>query len=390
MTTQDATSSLFQQTPGEPFAYLDDLRSNCPVSWDPMLRGYLVTRFDDVYTVMFNNARFRLQARPEEQYQEHQPKDRVRTFNQLLSLKNIQPRLQSVVQSEIDLLIDAKLPTGHMEVYADFAEKLPAHIIGTLFGLERTDFPLLLSYRHARHALFNSPPDAEDVARRAREEQQKMEARMVEVIADHRANPADDLLTLLIGMTEDGAPLTDEQIVTIVARDLLMAGSETVTNSICNAIYRLLTIPGMYDKLVADPSLIPAFVEESLRFDPPVQIFWRATEEDVEISGCPIAKDTQLYTSIAGANRDPDVFSEPKDFDISRPKGKHITFSVGLHKCPGHFLARYEMEMSIASMLSRMPNLRINPEAEKPEYVGVALRNWGPIHLLFDAAPKAG
>ncbi|BBY83083.1 hypothetical protein MPUL_42410 [Mycolicibacterium pulveris] len=387
MTTQDATNSLYLQTPGETFDYLDDLRRNCPVSWDPILRGYLVTKFDDVYNVMFDNARFRLQARPEEQYQEHQPKGRVRTFNHLLSLKNIQPRLQSVVQAEIDLLIDAKAPTGHMEVYDDFAEKLPAHIIGLFFGLDRADFPLLLSYRRARHALFNSPPDAEDIARTAREEQRKMESRMAEVIADHRANPVDDLLTQLIEMTEDGAPLTDEQIVTIVARDLLMAGSETVTNSICNAVYRMLTIPGLYDKLVADPSLVPAFVEEALRFDPPVQIFWRATEEDVEISGCPIAKDTQLYTSIASANRDPEVFSEPKVFDLTRPKGKHITFSVGLHKCPGHFLARYELEMSIASLLSRLPNLRIDPDAEQPQYVGVALRNWGPIHLLFDA-PK--
>jgi len=388
MTTQDATQSLYEQTPGEPFEYLDDLRRNCPVSWDPMLRGYLVTKYDDVHTVMFENTRFRLQARPEEQYQEHQPKGRVRTFNQLLSYKNIQPRLQSVVQSEIDLLIDARIDTGRMELYADFAEKLPAHIIGTLFGLDREDFPLLLSYRHARHALFNAPPDAEEIARKAAEEQQKMASRMTEIIADHRANPRDDLLTQLIELKEDGALLADEEIVTIVARDLLMAGSETVTNSICNAVYRMLTIPGIYSKLVADPSLVPAFVEEAFRYDPPVQIFWRATEEDVEISGCPIAKNTQLFTSIAGANRDPDVFPAPEAFDMERPKGKHITFSVGLHKCPGHILARNELEMSIATILGRMPNLRIDPDAEKPQYVGVALRNWGPIHLLFDA-PKS-
>lgn len=386
MTTQDATQSLYQQTPGEPFEYLDDLRRNCPVSWDPMLRGFLVTKYEDVHTVMFENSRFRLQTRPEEQYQEHQPKGRVRTFNQLLSNKNIQPRLQPVVQSEIDRLIGARLDSGHIEIYGDFAEKLPAHVIGTLFGLEREDFPLLLSYRHARHALFNAPPDADEIARKAHEEQNKMESRMAEVIADHRANPRDDLLTQLIEMTEDGAPLTDEQVITIVARDLLMAGSETVTNSICNAVYRMVTIPGLYAELVADPSLIPAFVEETLRYDPPVQLFWRATEVDVELSGCPIAKDTQLYTSIAGANRDPEVFTEPKVFNMERPKGKHITFSVGLHKCPGHFLARYELEMSITSMLSCMPNLRIDPDAEQPQYVGVALRNWGPIHLLFDAS----
>lgn len=383
MTTEQADRSLFHQTPGEPFEYLEDLRQNCPVYWDPMLRGHFITRFSDVHEIMFDHDRFRLQARPEEQYADHQPKDRVRTFNRLLAQKVLLPRMQAVVQSEIDLLIDGFAQAGHCELHADFAERLPAHIIGTLFGMDREDFPILLHYRRARSAVFNAPPDAHDIAAAAAEAQATLHARMVEVITDHRQNPRDNLLSMLLAMSEDGAPIPDDEIMNIVVRDLLMAGSETVTSSLCNAVYRLLTVPGLYDQVAADPALVPAFVEESLRYDPPVHIFWRAPNDDVEIAGCPIGKDQQIYTSIAGANRDPEVFADPGTFDLTRLKGQHITFSVGLHKCPGAFLGRSEVELTMATILRRLPGLRLDGTAEQPQLTGVVLRNWNPLHLLF-------
>lgn len=386
MTTEQTGRSLFHQTPGEPFEYLEDLRQNCPVYWDPMLRGHFVTRFRDVHEVMFDHERFRLQTRPEEQYSDHQPRDRVRTFNRLLAQKVLLPRMQSVVQAEIDLLLDGFVAQGRCELHDDLAEKLPAHIIGTLFGMERADFPMLLSYRRARSAVFNAPPDATDIAAHAAAEQAKLHARMVEVIADHRKTPRDNLLSMLLGTYEDGAPIPEHEIMNIVVRDLLMAGSETVTSSLCNAVYRLLTVPALYEQVVADPALVPAFVEESLRYDPPVHIFWRAPNQDVELSGCPIGKDEQMYTSIAGANRDPEVFPDPGRFDLTRPKGEHITFSVGLHKCPGAFLGRTEVELTVATLLRRLPGMRLDTSAEPPRLTGVVLRNWNPLHLLFDPA----
>jgi cytochrome P450 len=384
VTTEQTGRSLYHQTPGEPFEYLEDLRENCPVYWDPLLRGHFVTRFQDVHEVMFDHERFRLQARPEEQYADHQPKDLVRTFNRLLAQKILAPRMSAVVQAEIDLLIDGFVAAGRCEFHRDFAEKLPAHIIGTLFGLDRADFPILLEYRRARSAVFNAPPDATQIAALAAAAQAKMHARMLEVIAEHRRTPRDNLLSMLLNMAEDGQPIPEVEIMNIVVRDLLMAGSETVTSSVCNAVYRLLTIPAVHEQLRADHSLAPAFVEESLRFDPPVHIFWRAPNQDVELSGCPIGKDEQMYTSIAGANRDPNMFPDPGTFDLTRPKGQHITFSVGLHKCPGAFLGRGEVELTMATILRRLPGLRLDESAQQPQLTGVVLRNWNPLHLLFD------
>jgi cytochrome P450 len=384
MTTQETGRSLYFQTPGEPYAYLEDLRENCPVYWDPMLRGYFVTRYADVNEVMSNDARFRLQTRPEEQYGEHQTKARVVTFRAILHARVMRPYIETVIQPEIDRLIASFSGAGKVELLTGFAEKFPAHVIGILFGLEESDFTDLLAYRNARAAVFNAPPDAKEIAKVAAEWQAKMDARMREVLADHRANPRDDLLTWLIDTKEDGKSIPDEEIITVAVRDILMAGSETVASSICNAIYRMVTVPGLYQKIVDDRSLLPAFVEEALRYDPPVHIFWRAPNEDVELSGCPIAKDKQIYTSIASANRDPSVFPDPDTFDIDRPKGKHITFSVGAHRCPGAWVARNEVEMALEALIDRLPNLRLDPDASPPELIGVALRPWAPLNLLFD------
>lgn len=384
MTTQETDRSLFHQTPGEPYAYLEDLRENCPVYWDPMLRGYFLTRYGDVSEVLSNAARFRLQTRPEEQYAEHQTKARVVTFRAMLHARVLRPYVDSVVKPEIDRLIAGFVGDGEVELLTGFAEKLPAHVIGMLFGLEEPDFADLLAYRNARGALFNAPPDAKEIARVAAEWQTKMDNRMREVLADHRQHPRDNLMTWLIDAREDGEPIPDEEIITIAVRDILMAGSETVSSSICNAIYRLVTVPGLHRQLVADRSLVPSFVEETLRYDPPVHFFWRAPNEDVELSGCPIEKDKQIYTSIASANHDPSVFADPDTFDITRPKGKHVTFSVGAHRCPGAWVGRNEVELAVGALLDRLPNLRLDPAASEPELLGVALRPWAPLHLLFD------
>jgi cytochrome P450 len=378
--------SLFHQTPGEPYQYLRELRQSCPVYYDPLLRGYFLTRYDDVFEVMRDTERFRLQTRPEEQYSEHQTKARVATFRTMLGAKNMERFVDPVINPELDRLFQQFEGAGRVELHSELANPFPAHIIGRLFGLGEEDFADLLSYRDARSALFNAPPDATDIDRVAKEWQAKIDDRMREAVAAHRLEPRDNLLSQLLDTREDGEPIPDEEIIQIAVRDLLMAGSETATRSICNAVYRMLTIPGLYERLLADRSLVPALVEESLRYDPPVHVFWRAANADVELSGCPIAKDKQLWTSLAAANHDPAKFPDPEVFDITRKGVRHLTFSVGEHRCPGHWVGRNETELAVAAVLERLPNLRLDPDAARPELRDVILRCWTPLHLLFDAA----
>ncbi|MGH9036193.1 MAG: cytochrome P450, partial [Acidimicrobiia bacterium] len=262
----------------------------------------------------------------------------------------------------------------------------------TLFGLEPSDFSDMIQYRNARIATFNAPPDDTSCHKLAEDWQVKIDDRMREVIADHRARlsggtPVDDLITWLIEAEEDGQPIPEDQIIQIAVRDLLLAGSETSAHGICNAVYHLLTRPELHQAVAADRDLIPKFVEETFRYDPPVPLFWRATNEDVEISGCPVAKGTQLYPGLAAANHDPLKFEDPDTFRMDRPGGQHLSFSLGPHRCPGAWLGRTEVELALGAILDRLPNVRLDPKAATPLSTGLVTRSWRPLTLLFGSPP---
>jgi cytochrome P450 len=383
---QEAAESVFGYYQTLPYDWYKRLRSECPVYFDPMLRGNILTRYADVAEAMSNTEEYRLQSRPEEQYADHQSMARVATFRKMLSAKTLSPYVPTVIKPEIDRLLDQIAPAGKVELFSQFSDPLPSHIISMLFGLEPSDFGDMITYRDARIATFNSPPDDTSSQKLAEEWQEKIDARMREVIALHRKEPRDNLVTWLLEAEEDGAPIPDDQIIQIAVRDLLLAGSETSAHGICNAMYNLLTRPELLAAIQADRALLGKFVEEVLRFDPPVPLFWRATNADVEISGCPVAKGTQLYPGLAAANRDPAKFDDPEEFRIDRPGGQHLSFSLGDHRCPGAWLGRTEIELAVGALLDRLPNLRLDPDAPPPLSTGVVTRSWRPQHLLFDAS----
>ena len=381
---QEAAESVFLYYTEPPYEWYKRLRGECPVFYDAMLKGHILTRYADVAEAMSNTKDYRLQSRPEEQYTGHQTDARVATFRKLLSAKTLAPYIPTVILPEIDRILADIIPQGRMELYTQFADPLPAHIIATLFGLEPSDFSDMIEYRNARIATFNAPPDDTSSHKLAEEWQDQIDARMREVIADHRIERRDDLVTWLLEAEEDGEPIPDDQIIQIAVRDLLLAGSETSAHGICNAVYHLLTRPELHRAVAADRDLIPKFVEETLRYDPPVPLFWRATNMDMEISGCPVAEGTQLYPGLAAANHDPAKFDDPDEFRIDRPGGQHLSFSLGPHRCPGAWLGRTEVELALGAILDRLHNVRLDPEAATPLSTGLVTRSWRPLTLLFD------
>lgn len=390
---QEATESVFLYYTEPPYEWYKRLRDECPVFLDPMLKGHILTRYADVAEAMGNTEDYRLQSRPEEQYEGHQSMARVATFRRMLSAKTLSRYIPTVILPEIDRILGELIPQGRFELFTALADPLPAHIIATLFGLEPSDFSDMIEYRNARIATFNAPPDDTSCQKLAEEWQEKIDARMREVIADHRhrlsgdtpgPGPADDLVTWLLEAEEDGEPIPEDQIIQIAVRDLLLAGSETSAHGICNAVYHMLIRPELHRAIAADRDLIPKFVEETLRYDPPVPLFWRATNTDVEISGCPVAKGTQLYPGLAAANHDPAKFDDPDEFRIDRQGGQHLSFSLGPHRCPGAWLGRTEVELALGALLDRLPNLRLDTSAATPMSTGLVTRSWRPLFLLFD------
>jgi hypothetical protein len=190
-----------------------------------------------------------------------------------------------------------------------------------------------------------------------------LNAYFTQTIAERRAHPRDDLISDMTRLQAGGAPLSDVEL-QINLSALLIGGNLTTTDLIGNAARLLLLNPGELAKLKADPGMINAVVEETLRFEPPVDITGRIASADMEIGGCPVKPRQSLLFSLRAANRDPEAFDDPHQFDVSRKRRPHVAFGGGAHICIGAPLARLEAQVALLKLFERFPNLRFaNPDA---------------------------
>ncbi|MCE6993615.1 cytochrome P450 [Saccharothrix sp. S26] len=181
-----------------------------------------------------------------------------------------------------------------------------------------------------------------------------------ELVEDKRQNPADDMLTVLVHAHDNEDRLTEEELVSFGVT-LLIAGHETTGSEISNFVYQLLTHPDRLAELRADPSLLPAAIEELLRITKlsGAPGFPRIATADVELSGVTIRAGEAVFVDGLVANRDPAVFPNPHELDFHRPHNPHFAFGHGVHHCIGAPLARMELQVSISTLLNRFPNLEL-------------------------------
>jgi cytochrome P450 len=191
-----------------------------------------------------------------------------------------------------------------------------------------------------------------------------------DLVRERRGHPDDSILSALIEAEEEGDRLSTGEVVS-TALVLLIAGFETTVNLIGSGTVALLGDPDGWDRLGQDPALVPAAVEEMLRYDSPVQLTARIATEDVEVGGRVIPAGRAVIVFIGGANRDPGVFEEPDEFRIDRPDpGRHLAFSLGIHHCLGSALARLEARIAFEELTRRFPALELAaPPARRPQLV---------------------
>ncbi|MYI56509.1 MAG: cytochrome P450 [Acidimicrobiia bacterium] len=192
---------------------------------------------------------------------------------------------------------------------------------------------------------------AED-AERARVSRNKVRDYLEDLIDRRRAEPADDLLSGMIAVADGTDRLTQGEMVMSVIL-IYGAGFETTTNLIGNMVLTLLRNPDQFARLRADRSLVPATVEEVLRYEPPVQVDSRYAFEDVEVAGHVVQKGFVVMTLLGAANRDPAVIENPDRFDVGRSEIPLLSFSSGIHYCLGASLARLEAQVVLAGLLDR-------------------------------------
>jgi cytochrome P450 len=208
------------------------------------------------------------------------------------------------------------------------------------------------------NALDSAPLNAERLAA-ANEATLNLQRYFAGVVEQRRVKPGNDLVSALVRAEEAGESLSDDEIISNVLL-LFVAGHETTSNMLGNALIALHRQPEQLALLQRDPSLISKAVSECLRFDSSVQMIARTALEDVEVEGLALARGTIVFMMLGSANRDPGQFSEPDRLDIQRPlQGKLLSFAAGIHHCLGARLATLELEIGLGTLVSRLPDLRI-------------------------------
>jgi cytochrome P450 len=210
-----------------------------------------------------------------------------------------------------------------------------------------------------------------------------------DLVRERRANPDDSILSALIAAEEEGDRLSSDELVS-TALLLLIAGFETTVNLIGNGTVALLGDPDGWNRLREDSALVPAAIDEMLRYDSPVQLTPRIAAEDVEVGGSVIAAGRPVIVSIGGANRDPEVFEQPDEFRIDRPDpGRHLAFSLGVHHCLGAALARLEGRIAIEELTQRFPALELAAPPTRRSLLVLRGFESVPVHVRQTALPSA-
>ena len=260
---------------------------------------------------------------------------------------------------------------GQIELIGQLAYPLPVRIISELLGVPPADHARFAGWSaklaHSVQPSFGPLDPAEQAA--AEQAGLEFGAYFTELIEARRSDPGDDLLTQLIRAEDEGQRLTvDELIATCVL--LLVAGHETTVGLIANAMLALLRHPGQFDALAADPSLAAGAVEETLRYDPPVQLTARVARNGMELGGLRPAEGAVLLLLLAAAGRDGSVFARADEFEIRRGAREHLAFAAGPHFCLGAPLARLEATIALRVIAERLERPRLDEAsvAYKPNF----------------------
>jgi cytochrome P450 len=285
-------------------------------------------------------------------------------------------KLEGAVRSLVNDLIDEFVDTGRCEFNADVAVPLPCTVFLRLMGLPLEDLDLFLRFKDG--IIRPQASSGAERAAKARATGAEIYTYFERVVAERRAQPEDDLLSGFIAAEIDGERLTTEDILDI-SYLFLLAGLDTVTASLGCAVAYLAAHPDRQHALRTDPSLVPAAVEELLRWETPVPGVPRITTRDVEVAGTTIPAGQTVTCLLATANTDGAEFPEPESVDFAREGNRHLAFGGGVHRCLGSHLARLEMRVALEEFHRRVPAYAV-PEGETPIYaMGIRALEYLPL-----------
>ncbi len=414
MSTNDPYSLLNlarEEIRANPYPFYEQLRNQAPVHWDEELGFWVLTRYADIDS-LYTDDRFSRAQGLMRGFQRLSESERqivgpvyhsfARTvfyadppyhthlrglMNYAFTPRRVE-RLRPYIQKTVDELLAAMQSGREMDVIHDLAYPLPVMVIAELLGLPASDRERFKQWSDDLFAILGTVRSKpHELLQRAARSLDEMTDYVRHLSRERRAAPGDDLLTALLSVTEEtsrGCPhnasapqsngelaperesstsstLTEDELVSNI-NILLSTGHETTTHLIGNGILALLQHPEQMQRLQAEPALLAQATEEMLRYDNPVQITYRSALADASIGGRLIRKGDLVNTVIGSANRDPERYSEPDCFTITRNEGRHLGFGVGIHFCIGAPLVRLEAEIVFETILRRFPRISLAAE----------------------------
>ncbi len=354
----------------DPYSNYKKIRLKDPVHRMRLLDAWLLTRYEDVDTVLrdykrFSNAERSLNDAGRVTLLDLDPPDHTR-LRSLVS-RAFTPRSVAALESRAhdiaDELLDAVEGTNRFDLIQTLAFPLPVIVIAEMIGIPPEDREQIKAW--SNYIALSVEPvltdEQVDMVNRATDELYEY---FDDIIALRRRDPRDDLISALIAAEDEGERLThDEVLATLLL--LLVAGNETTRNLIGNGTLALLRNPEQFQLLRDNPDLVDTAINEFLRYDSPVQLDGRFVEEDVEIRGKRIRAGQRVISALGAANRDPAVFTNPDSLDITRKDKSHISFGRGIHHCLGAPLALLEGRIAFSCMLNRFSSIRLLSEPER-------------------------
>ncbi|MCZ6784630.1 MAG: cytochrome P450 [Proteobacteria bacterium] len=291
--------------------------------------------------------------------------------------------LEGRIREIASQLVDEFADEGECELMDDFAASLPVTIISEILGI---DPAMRRDFKRWSDELIQAMDGAPSPELQLRLDRSFLErkAYVDEVVAERRRSPRDDVISALVQAEQDENVMTEHEIGNFIVL-LLIAGNETTTNLIGNAVLALLDHPQDLAKVSGDLSLVPNVVEETLRYDSPVQLMLRRATRETELSGVTISEGETVAVLLGSANRDERQFADADRFDLTRDKTPHLAFGFGTHFCLGAGLARLEARMALETLLGR---LRLQELTDRSIERAPSLIVRGPRRLDLRFSPR--